>query len=203
MSASVYRQLMVTDACLTANLGGQTGVIPVFLLLATGTVPANGLIPAPLPPRLQPLSDDGATLTGDHLAALVATHAALVVDEFTRRLPVLCSPPPGATGLMPGQALYPDQSVQSPDGHFLVTYQGDGNLVLTQSGAGPLWASATAGSTPGRTTMQGDGNLVIYNATNQPVWASHTDTHPGARFAVQDAGFAEVLAPNTTQLWRT
>lgn len=203
MSASVYRQLMITDACLTANLGGQTGVIPVFLLLATGTVPADGRIPAPLTPRLQPLSGDGATVTGADLAALVATRTALVVDEFTRRLPVLCSPPPGAAGLMPGQALYPDQSVQSPDGHFLVTYQGDGNLVLTQSGAGPLWASATAGSTPGRTVMQGDGNLVIYNATNQPVWASHTETHPGASFAVQNAGLAEVLAPNTTQLWRT
>jgi hypothetical protein len=207
LSASVYRQLIVTDGCLRANLGGQSGVIPVFLLLATGAVSANAgpatTFPAPLPPRLQPLSGDGTTLMGADIAARIAARAALLEDEFARRLPAVCAPPPGATRLMPNQALYPNQSISSLNGQFTLIYQSDGNLVLYHNGVGAVWASNSVGSTPGYAVMQGDGNLVVYDGTNRGVWASNTAAHPGALLAVQNAGFVAIISSgNAIQLWR-
>ena len=61
------------------------------------------------------------------------------------------------------------QSVYSPDGHYLLAYQADGNLVLYIAGGASIWASNTNGTSAGRVVMQSDGNLVIYNAANQPV----------------------------------
>ena len=52
--------------------------------------------------------------------------------------------------------------MQSADGRFQLTYQSDGNLVLSQQGT-QLWASNTGGTSPGKTIMQTDGNLVIYD----------------------------------------
>ena len=207
LSASVYRQLIVTDGCLRAHLGGQSGVIPVFLLLATGAVPANAgpatTFPAPLSPRLQPLSGNGTTLTGADIAARIAARVALLEDEFGRRLPAVCAPPPGATRLMPNQALYPNQSISSLNGQFTLIYQSDGNLVLYHNGVGAVWASNSVGTTPGYAVMQGDGNLVVYDGTNRGVWASNTAAHPGASLAVQDAGLVAIVsAGNAIQLWR-
>jgi hypothetical protein len=208
MSASTYRQLMVADDCLTANLGGQAGVIPVYWLLATGNVPANAgpatALPSPLPARLQPLVTDGNPPSGAHIAARIDQRVQQITSEFNQRLPALCSPPPAATRLLPGQALFPGQSIQSPDGNTRLIYQIDGNLVVYDAADKPLWASATAGTAPGVTAMQADGNLVVYNAGNQALWASHTENHPGAWLGVQNAGFPAVFAAGTTtQLWRT
>jgi hypothetical protein len=203
LSASIYRQLVVTDACLKANLGGQSGVIPVFLLLATGTVPSNAGPATPLPPRLQPPSGNGTTLTGADVAARIANRVTQLKDEFTHRLPALCAPPPGATRLMPNQALYEDQSLPSLNGQFTLTYQSDGNLVLYRNGGGPQWASGTAGTTPGLAVMQSDGNLVIYDSLSNAIWASHTETHPSSRLNVDNAGFIAILGPDGTQVWRS
>jgi hypothetical protein len=203
LAASVHRQLVVTDACLQANLGGQSGVIPVFILLATGAVPANAGPTTPLPPRLQPPTGNGPTLTGADIAARIATRTALINDEFFTRLPVTCAPPLGATRLMPNQALYPGQAIPSPDAQFSLTYQGDGNLVLYRIGGVAVWASNTAGTSTGYAVMQGDGNLVVYDRNSLAVWASHTDKHPGAWLAVENGGFATVISPaGGTQLWR-
>jgi hypothetical protein len=204
LAASVHRQLVVTDACLRANLGGQSGVIPVFLLLATGAVAAQAGPTTPLPPRLQPPSSNGSLLTGADIAARIAARAALINDEFVTRLPVTCAPPLGATRLMPSQALYAGQAIPSPNGQFGLTYQDDGNLVLYGTGGAAVWASNTAGSSTGYAVMQGDGNLVIYDLSSRAVWASHTDTHPGAWLAVDNGGFVTVISPDGgTQLWRS
>jgi hypothetical protein len=208
MSASTYRQLMVADDCLTAKLGGQAGVIPVYWLLATGSIPASAgpatPLPSPLPARLQPLVTDGKPPSGAHIAARIDLRVQQVTSEFDQRLPALCSPPPGATRLLPGQALFADQSIHSPDGNTRLIYQNDGNLVVYNAADKALWASATAGTAPGVTAMQADGNLVVYNAGNQALWASHTENHPGAWLGVQNAGFPAVFAAGSnTQLWRT
>ena len=52
--------------------------------------------------------------------------------------------------------------------------QGDGNLVVYDPYAHPLWASATAGNVGACVVVQDDGNVVIYDANNNSLWASNT-----------------------------
>jgi len=47
--------------------------------------------------------------------------------------------------------------------------QGDGNLVIYDPRAHPLWASATAGNAGAWLVGQNDGNLVIYDANGNPL----------------------------------
>jgi hypothetical protein len=110
----------------------------------------------------------------------------------------------GGTGVLdPDDALYPGEALSSPDGRFILLYQGDGNLVLYDPGGAPLWASQTSGTAPGVLVMQGDGNLVLYDGNDSPVW--HTGTHgfPGARLQVQDDGNVVVYDRDGVPLWAT
>jgi LysM repeat protein len=50
--------------------------------------------------------------------------------------------------------------------------QGDGNLVLTESGT-PIWASNTRGSDV-RLVVQDDRNVVLYAGDGTPLWATNT-----------------------------
>jgi hypothetical protein len=52
--------------------------------------------------------------------------------------------------------------------------QGDGNLVIYDPRAHPLWASNTAGHPGAWLIVQNDGSLVIYDAGSQPLWASNS-----------------------------
>jgi len=85
--------------------------------------------------------------------------------------------------------LTPGQSLFSPNGKFLVTLQGDGNLVVYKNGDNKaLWASDTFGKGGTRLIMQGDGNLVLYTASNQPIWASNTGGKGQSFARMQDDG---------------
>ncbi len=112
-------------------------------------------------------------------------------------------PPGGADTLSPDQSLFAGDSVQSGDHRFTFTYQGDGNLVLYQSGVGAIWSSGTAGSSVGRLTMQADGNLVIYNASGAAVWHTSSYGNPGAYLKVQSDGNVVVYAAGGGVLWHT
>ncbi|WP_089107897.1 hypothetical protein [Streptomyces hyaluromycini] len=51
--------------------------------------------------------------------------------------------------------------------------QNDGNLVIYDAGAQPIWATMT--QDPGsRLVVQEDGNVVIYRPDNSPAWATNT-----------------------------
>ena len=110
-------------------------------------------------------------------------------------LPGMC-PPSDITFL-------PDESLVSADGRFYLLYQTDGNLVLYETGAGPIWASGTAGSTAGRAVMQHDGNLVVYDAASRIVFATNTSSHPGARLVMQNDGNLVIYDSNGTAIWAT
>ncbi|HMF95002.1 MAG TPA: hypothetical protein VKE96_11940 [Vicinamibacterales bacterium] len=99
--------------------------------------------------------------------------------------------------------LLPGESLVSADGRFYLQYQMDGNLVVYESGVGPIWASGTAGSSPGRLVMQGDGNLVLYDAASRVVAATNTGGHPGARLVMQDDGNLVIYAANGDAVWST
>ncbi|AKJ31929.1 lectin [Caldimonas brevitalea] len=51
--------------------------------------------------------------------------------------------------------------------------QGDGNLVLYDSGGAPIWSSGTWGNPGAWLAVQNDCNLVIYSSTGAPIWATH------------------------------
>ncbi|MBA3501465.1 MAG: hypothetical protein M4D80_23960 [Myxococcota bacterium] len=77
----------------------------------------------------------------------------------------------GSDRLDAGESLYPGQSISS--GGTWLAYQGDGNLVLYQSG-NAIWASmAGLGAPTDRFEMQSDCNAVVYSADGY-VWASGT-----------------------------
>jgi WSC domain-containing protein len=113
-------------------------------------------------------------------------------------------PPPGGSDILsPDQSLFAGGSVTSSDGRFTLVYQGDGHLVLYQNGVGPIWASGTAGTSPGRATMQGDGNFVIYDAGGTPLWHTGTAGNPGAYLKVQSDGNVVVYSAGGAALWST
>ena len=107
--------------------------------------------------------------------------------------------PPGLNILPSGGTLTAGQTIESPNGRYRLTMQGDGNLVEYHD-ANAAWASGT--SSPGsRAVMQGDGNLVVYNASNTALWASGTNGHPGAYLVIGDAGEFGVRSTGGATLW--
>lgn len=103
-------------------------------------------------------------------------------------LPPTPPPPPNPRRdrLLPGQSLGPGMSLISPNGQHSLQYQPDGNLVVYQSGVGPVWASQTDLTPPGSVQMQHDGNLVAYDRDGVPRWASGTWGKHGAMVQLQD-----------------
>lgn len=97
-------------------------------------------------------------------------------------------PPPGSYGpprggwhdrrdygftLRPGQSLMRGESLLSNNGWYRLTFQEDGNVVLTRVRDNrPLWATGTNGRPAFRFTMQDDGNAVLYTRDNRPLWSS-------------------------------
>lgn len=61
-----------------------------------------------------------------------------------------------------------------PGGVGVCTMQTDGNLVVYNAGAHPVWASGTDGNPGSRLVVQDDGNAVIYRPDGAPIWASNT-----------------------------
>ncbi len=96
--------------------------------------------------------------------------------------------PDGCGVLVPGASLAADEGLSSCDGRFVLVAQGDGNLVLYQTGVGALWHTNTHGSTMGGLWMQEDGNLVLYDAGGTPLWHTNTHGQHGSVLAVQDDG---------------
>jgi len=111
----------------------------------------------------------------------------------------------GGTGcgqLTANQRLTANQSTLSCDGRFKLILQGDGNLVLYQSGT-PLWASNTVGKASADAIMQGDGNFVIYDSSGKPLWASDTAGNNGAYLTVQNDGNTVIFSASGATLWST
>jgi hypothetical protein len=155
------------------------------------------------------LDADGRNVSSDFYLRLAGAATRMIkgLDPLCSAVPIpydlLPSPPSSADRLAPNQALYANQSIRSSNGRFTLGYQGDGNLVLHETGAGVLWSSRTEGTSPGCTVMQADGNLVAYNRINQPLWSSRTVDHPGASLTMQNDGNLVIYRPDGTPLWAT
>jgi hypothetical protein len=140
----------------------------------------------------------GASLLvqGDGNAVIYADGVPVWATNTAQATPPGICPPKPVT-------LFPDDSLVSADGHFFLLYQTDGNLVVYESGAGPVWASDSAGSSAGRAVMQGDGNLVVFDAMSRVVFATNTSSHPGARLVMQNDGNLVIYDTNGVAIWAT
>jgi hypothetical protein len=91
------------------------------------------------------------------------------------------------------------QAIQSPDGHFRVLMQSNGNLVESIAGGRALFATGTSKFAGARAFMQVNGNLVIYDTGNAAVWSSNSPTTGCPRLVIQNDGNLVIYA--TSAIW--
>jgi hypothetical protein len=99
-----------------------------------------------------------------------------------------------------GETLRAGDMITSPDEHYRLVMQGDGNLVEYVGGR-PLWASGTYGHAGAFTAMQTDGNLVVYSAGGTPLWSSKTAGNPGAYLVIRNDADLRVGNSSGGTLW--
>ena len=109
----------------------------------------------------------------------------------------------GRAALVAGTELKGGSWLVSPNAHYRLAMQPDGNLVLYSDGH-PLWASNTAEHPGAVLAMQGDGDLVIYEG-NRPIWSSGTERGGNTRdyLSLQDNGNVTVESPAGRLIWAT
>jgi hypothetical protein len=112
----------------------------------------------------------------------------------------------GNIGIIPPSTLSAGQAVCPGNLAYELVQQGDGNLVIYNSGGSPIWASNTDGHPGAYSVMQNDGNFVVYNGGGGPLWATNTDGHSGAYACMQVDGNFVIYAPggafcSGTPLW--
>jgi lysophospholipase L1-like esterase len=98
--------------------------------------------------------------------------------------------------------LLPGQSWTSPQGHYHLILQSDGNLVLYGPRLWALWASDTQGQPAAEAVFEPAGNLVVYGPQRQVLWSSHSEGHTGADLRVQDDGNV-VIYHKQSAIWST
>lgn len=105
--------------------------------------------------------------------------------------------------IRPGDVAYAGQSITTPNRRYVLTLQGDGNLVLYDNTT-PLWNSMTIGPNKASyLTMQADGNLVLYTMQGRAVWNAATFGHPGSTLNIQGDGNLVVYANGHIPIWQT
>jgi len=94
-----------------------------------------------------------------------------------------------ASQLNPGQSLYHEQELRSPNNKARLVMQADGNLVAYRTDNGSAyWQSDTQGSGATEAVMQTDGNFVLYDTLGHAHWNTYTQGQKGAYLDVQDDG---------------
>lgn len=108
-----------------------------------------------------------------------------------------------ADTLATNQSLYANQSLNSSDGRYSFNMQGDGNLVLRNSGGTALWSSATNGKSGQRIIMQSDGNLVMRTSAGAAVWTTGTAGSNAVKVIMQTDGNLVMRTSTGTAVWAT
>ncbi len=108
-----------------------------------------------------------------------------------------------ADTLSTNQSLYANQALTSSDGRYAFRLQGDGNLVLRNSGGTALWTSGTSGRSGQRLTMQGDGNLVLYTSSGSTVWKTSTSGSKAVKVVMQTDGNLVMRTSSGSAVWAT
>ena len=87
------------------------------------------------------------------------------------------------------------QSIVSPDGHYELMMQSDGNLVESIVGGRVLWQSRTGGDTGSHAVMQPGGNLAVYNSAGAAVYSSNSRGTGCPQLVIQDDGNVVIYSP--------
>ena len=87
------------------------------------------------------------------------------------------------------------QSIVSPDGHYELVMQSDGNLVEYIVGGRALWSSRTNGNPGSHAVMQAGGNLVVYAPAGAAVWSANSRGTGCPQLAIQNDGNVVVYSP--------
>lgn len=93
------------------------------------------------------------------------------------------------------------QVIVSPDGHYELAMQSDGNLVEYVVGGHALWATGTHGDDGAHALMQTNGNLALYGASGDVVWSSNSHTTGCPQLVIQNDGNVVIYAPKP--IWAT
>ena len=118
-------------------------------------------------------------LTGAEVAALVAFLGTLTSNPPALSPPTYQgepAPAPTSVSIAAGSAPIPTGTLYQLDA-VMVAVQVDGNLVVYDSAANPLWSSGTGGMPCGTScslVLGSDGNLRLLNTSGQAYWASNT-----------------------------
>jgi predicted alpha/beta hydrolase family esterase len=108
---------------------------------------------------------------------------------------------PAGSTLNAGQWLAPGNTLASPDGRYGLSYQFDGNLVVSRTSGGVIWSSGTGGRSAGQALMQTDGNFVVYDAAGAPAWHTSTWGNSGAYLSMQNNGAFVIYRADGARLW--
>jgi hypothetical protein len=135
-----------------------------------------------------------------------------VLQPLTMRIAKLLAVTLVVLGMMPAAAaasntlgtygtLSAGQSIVSPDGHYELVMQTDGNLVEYIVGGRALWSSHTNGDPGSHAVMQPGGSLAVYNSAGAAVWSSNSRGTGCPQLAIQNDGNVVVYSPKA--IWAT
>ena len=129
-------------------------------------------------------------VASDAASSLSSSHSPRPKSSLGSRLPA-------------GATLNDGSWLTSPNGHYRLNMQTDGNLVL-HWGDHVLWASKTSGHGGDLAVMQSDGNLVIYQG-HRAIWASASARggHNAYHLSLQDDGNLVVYTATGSPIWAT
>ena len=102
-----------------------------------------------------------------------------------------------------GVSLHAGSFLTSPNGHYRLEMQANGDLVLAWGGH-VLWTSRTAGHPGAVATMQADGNFVVYQH-RRAIWDSRTSHAHKSRYylLLQSDGDLVIYSPAHKLVWQT
>jgi len=104
--------------------------------------------------------------------------------------------------LLAGQVLRTGGTMQSPDGEYHLSMQGDGNLVVYDRNGAAHWADWTFGMGSNLDVrMQPDGDAVVYKPGVGVVWHTGTAGSGADRFRLADDGRPVLEKPDGTVVW--
>lgn len=149
------------------------------------------------------------TVPDNQTPALYAEQFGVVIEgerwvsDDVMRLNVNVKERPPTT-LSKGATLEVGKSLLSANERYILTLQGDGNLVLYSVNTGrPLWHTRTNRTSANRLVLQGDGNLVLYSSTGKPLWYTKTNSKDSDRLSMQTDGNLVLYSSSNKPLWHT
>lgn len=107
--------------------------------------------------------------------------------------------------VLPGEGMVAGETYGTCDGRYMLTLQGDGNLVLRdqQESGRAIWATNTSGTDGYAALFRTDGDLVLYGHYQNVIWSSHTSGKGGVRLRFQGDGNVVLYDANAKAVWST